>query len=317
MRAAKLQPSTVIPYVILLALIVSTALLQPNTVSLDWLGIKTNAILPLALATAGQTLVLLTGGIDLSIGGVISLTNSLEATRMSSSVEGMVAFTLGMLALGALLGALNGILIVRVRLQPFIATLITWSIYGGLALWILPTDRGNVPQAFINVLLAHPGGIPVSLVLLVALGLFWLYLKRSPLGKAILSLGSNAKSAWLSGINVDRVRLAVYSLSGCFAAAAGIYRTAQVASGSPTAGNNFILLSVSAAVIGGTSLAGGKGSLIGSIIGVCVLKMIGDLLVFSGVSSYWAALFQGLLLIVIIAAVSVGEIVRRRREGLL
>jgi len=316
MRIAKLQPRIVIPYVILAALILSTALLQPNTVSLDWLGIKTNDILPLALATAGQTLVLLTGGIDLSIGGVISLTNSLEATRMTSGAGGIVAFTLGMLALGALLGALNGILIVQVRLQPFIATLITWSIYGGLALWILPTDRGNVPQGFINVLLAHPGGIPLSLVLLVVLGMFWRWLRRTPLGKAILALGSNAKSAWLSGIDVDRVRLAVYALSGFFAATAGIYRTAQVASGSPTAGNNFILLSVSAAVIGGTSLAGGKGSLIGSIIGVCVLKMIGDLLVFSGVSSYWAALFQGVLLIVIIAVVSVGEIVRRRREGL-
>ena len=313
----KLQPRSAIPYVILLALIASTSLLQPNTVSLEWLGIKTNAILPLALATAGQTLVLLTGGIDLSIGGVISLTNSLEATRMSNSVESMVAFTLGMLALGLLLGAINGVIIVRIGLQPFIATLITWSIYGGLALWILPTDRGNVPQAFINVLLAHPSGVPVSLLLLVVLGLSWLYLKRAPLGKAILSLGSNAKSSYLSGINVNRVRLIVYALSGFFAAAAGVYRTAQVASGSPTAGNNFILLSVSAAVIGGTSLAGGKGSIIGSIIGVCVLKIIGDLLVFSGVSSYWAALFQGLLLILIISAVSIGELVRRRREGLL
>jgi ribose transport system permease protein len=317
MRARKVQPRSVIPYVILLAMIVSTSLLQPNTVSLSWLGIKTDAILPLALATAGQTLVLLTGGIDLSIGGVISLTNSLEATRMSSTVEGIVLFTLGMLALGALLGAVNGIIIVRVGLQPFIATLITWSIYGGLALWILPTDRGNVPQAFINTLLAHPGGIPVSLILLVALGLFWIYLKKTPLGKAILSLGSNAKSSYLSGVNVDRVRLIVYAFSGFFAAAAGVYRTAQVASGSPTAGNNFILLSVSAAVIGGTSLAGGKGSIIGGIIGVCVLKLIGDLLVFSGVSSYWAALFQGLLLIVIIAVVSLGELFRQRREGLL
>jgi ribose transport system permease protein len=313
----RLQPRSFIPYVILAALVVSTSVLQPNTVSLDWLGIKTNAILPLALATAGQTLVLLTGGIDLSVGGVISLTNSLEATRMPHTVEGMVAFTLAMLALGFIMGAFNGLIIVRIGLQPFIATLITWSIYGGLALWILPTDRGDVPQGFINVLLAHPGGIPVSLLLLVVLGLAWVYLKRAPLGKAILSLGSNAKSAHLSGVNVNRVRLLTYALSGFFAATAGVYRTAQVASGSPTAGNSFILLSVSAAVIGGTSLAGGKGSIIGSIIGVCVLKIIGDLLVFSGVSSYWAALFQGLLLILIIASVSVGELVRHRREGLL
>ncbi len=313
----KLQPRSFIPYVILIALIVSTSALQPNIVSLDWLGIKTNSILPLALATAGQTLVLFTGGIDLSIGGVISLTNSLEGTRMSNSVESVVLFTLGMLVLGLLLGAVNGIIIVRVGLQPFIATLVTWSIYGGLALWILPTDRGNVPQGFIDVLLAHPAGIPVSLMLLVVLGLFWLYLKRTPLGKSILSLGSNAKAAALSGINVDRVRLTVYALSGFFAATAGIYRTAQVASGSPTAGNSFILLSVSAAVIGGTSLSGGRGSIIGSIIGVCVLKLIGDLLVFSGVSSHWAALFQGLLLIFIIAFVSITELVKRRREGLL
>jgi ribose transport system permease protein len=228
-----------------------------------------------------------------------------------------VAFTLGMLALGAAMGALNGLIIVRIGLQPFIATLIAWSIYGGLALWILPTDRGNVPQGFINVLLAHPAGIPVSLILLVVLGLSWHYLKRLPLGKAILSLGSNAKSAALSGINVNRVRLTVYSLSGFFAAAAGIYRSAQVASGSPTAGNSFILLSVSAAVIGGTSLAGGRGSIVGSIIGVCVLKVIADLLQFSGLSSYWTALFQGLLLILIIAVVSLGELARRRREGLL
>jgi ribose transport system permease protein len=313
----KLQPRSFIPYLILLALIVSSSLLQPNIISFDWLGIKTNAILPLALATAGQTLVLLTGGIDLSIGGVICLTNSLEATKMSNSFQSMLLFTLGMLALGLLLGSLNGLMIVRIGLQPFIATLITWSIYGGLALWILPTDRGNVPKAFINTLLAHPGGIPVSLLLLVALGLLWIYLKSTPFGKSILSLGSNAKASYLSGINVNRVKIMVYSLSGFFAAAAGVYRTAQVASGSPTAGNNFILLSVSAAVIGGTSLAGGKGSIIGSIIGVSVLKLIGDLLVFSGVSSYWAALFQGILLILIIAFVSIAELIKRRREGFL
>jgi len=310
----KLKWGNLIPYVVLIAIIITIGFLQPNTVNLEWLGIKTDSILPLALATVGQTLVMLTGGIDLSIGGIICLTNSLEAIKMTNNPINIIIFTIGMLLLGMILGAINGLIIVKIRLQPFIATLITWSIYGGLALWVLPTDRGNVPKSFINVLLARPGGIPVSLIIILGLIGGWLYLQRVPFGKHILALGSNEKSAYLSGINVNRVKIMVYAISGLFAACAGVYRTAQVASGSPTAGNGFILVTVAAVVIGGTSLAGGKGSIIGSIIGACILKFIGDLLVFSGVSSYWVALFQGLSLIIIIAIVSVSEIINNRRK---
>ena len=310
----KLKWGNLIPYVVLITIIITIGFLQPNTVNLEWLGIKTDSILPLALATVGQTLVMLTGGIDLSIGGIICLTNSLEAIKMTNNPINIIMFTIGMLLLGMVLGIINGLIIVKIRLQPFIATLITWSIYGGLALWALPTDRGNVPKSFINVLLARPGGIPVSLIIILGLMGWWLYLQRVPFGKHILALGSNEKSAYLSGVNVNRVKIMVYAMSGLFAACAGVYRTAQVASGSPTAGNGFILVTVAAVVIGGTSLAGGKGSVIGSIIGACILKFIGDLLVFSGVSSYWVALFQGLSLIIIIAIVSVSEIINNRRK---
>ena len=310
----KLKWGNLIPYVVLITIIITIGFLQPNTVNLEWLGIKTDSILPLALATVGQTLVMLTGGIDLSIGGIICLTNSLEAIKMTNNPINIIMFTIGMLLLGMVLGIINGLIIVKIRLQPFIATLITWSIYGGLALWVLPTDRGNVPKSFINVLLARPGGIPVSLIIILGLMGWWLYLQRVPFGKHILALGSNEKSAYLSGVNVNRVKIMVYAMSGLFAACAGVYRTAQVASGSPTAGNGFILVTVAAVVIGGTSLAGGKGSIIGSIIGACILKFIGDLLVFSGVSSYWAALFQGLSLIIIVAIVSVSEIINNRRK---
>ena len=310
----KLKWGNLIPYVVLITIMVTIGFLQPNTVNLEWLGIKSDSILPLALATVGQTLVMLTGGIDLSIGGIICLTNSLEAIKMTNNPINIIMFTIGMLLLGMVLGIINGLIIVKIRLQPFIATLITWSIYGGLALWVLPTDRGNVPKSFINVLLARPGGIPVSLIIILGLMGWWLYLQRVPFGKHILALGSNEKSAYLSGVNVNRVKIMVYAMSGLFAACAGVYRTAQVASGSPTAGNGFILVTVAAVVIGGTSLAGGKGSVIGSIIGACILKFIGDLLVFSGVSSYWAALFQGLSLIIIVAIVSVSEIINNRRK---
>jgi len=310
----KLKLNYLIPYIVLFIIILVIGFLQHNVVNLEWLGIKTDSILPLAFATVGQTLVLLTGGIDLSIGGIICITNSLEAIKMTNNPINIIMFTIGMLLLGLILGAINGLIIVKIRLQPFIATLITWSIYGGIALWILPTDRGNVPKSFISALLARFGGIPVSLIIILILIGWWVYLQRIPFGKYILALGSNQKAAYLSGVNVDRIKIMVYAMSGFFAACAGVYRTAQVASGSPTAGNGFILTTVAAAVIGGTSLAGGEGSIIGSIIGACILKLLGDLLVFSGVSSYWVSLFQGLSLIIIIAIVSVSNLIKSRRK---
>ena len=310
----KIKWSNLIPYLILISIIIATGFLQPNIINLDWMGIKTDSILPLALATVGQTLVILTGGIDLSIGGIICLTNSLEAIKMTDNPINIILFTMGVLLLGMVLGAINGLIVVKIRLQSFIATLITWSIYGGIALWVLPTDRGDVPQKFIDVLLARPIGIPVSFIIMMGLVGWWFYLQRVTLGKYILAVGSNEKTAYLSGINVNKIKILVYSLSGLFAACAGIFRTAQVASGSPTAGNGFILVSIAAVVIGGTSLAGGKGTVIGSIIGACILKLIGDLLVFLDISSHWVTLFQGLLLIIIIATVSITEIIRRRGE---
>ena len=303
-----------IPYLTLFLLIIVTGILQPKIFSLNWLGIKTDAVLTLALATIGQTLVLLIGGIDLSLGGVISLTNSLAATKMADNLPSMVGISIAILAMGAFLGAINGIIIVKLRTQPFIATLITWSIYGGIALWVLPTDGGNVPQRFISSLLARPAGIPVSLIIIAVIVALWLYLRRSPFVSSVIALGSNERSAYLLGININLVKIQVYALSGFFAASAGLYRTALVSSGSPTAGNGFILISVAAAVIGGTSLAGGKGSIVGSIIGAFILKLISDLLIFAGISSYWSALFQGLLLIIIIAAVSITELVKRQEE---
>jgi len=310
----KIRWSNLIPYIVLVVIIIITVLLQPNIASLEWMGIKTDSALPLALAAIGQTFVLLTGGMDLSIGGIICLVNSLEATKMADNPITIILFTLAMLLMGFFLGSLNGLIIVKLKLQPFIVTLVTWYIYGGVALWVLPTDRGNVPQQFIDVLLARLLGIPVSLLIIIGLIIWWLYFQRVPFVKHVLALGSNERAAYLSGVNTGRVKILVYSISGFFAACAGVFRTAQVASGSPTAGNGFILMSVAAAVIGGTSLSGGKGTVVGTIIGAFILKLIADLLVFSGASSYWVSLFQGLLLISIIAIVSVTDLVRNRNK---
>ncbi|HBE78463.1 MAG TPA: ABC transporter permease [Firmicutes bacterium] len=302
-----------VPYIIFLSLFVFTTILQPKSFNLNWIGIKTDAVLTLILVTMGQTLVLIMGGIDLSVGGIICLTNSVAALYMNNSTGSILTMSIAVLAIGAFIGAINGLIIVKTRLQPFIVTLVSWSVWGGVAFWVLPTDGGTPPAKFIDFLLGRIIGIiPVSLIIIILAILFWLYLKNTSFGVSIFAVGSNEKAVYLNGINVDRVKIVVYSLSGLFAATAGLYRTAQVASGSPVAGNDYIMTSLAAAVIGGTSLSGGNGGIMGSIVGAFILKMINDILIFAGVSSYWSALFQGCLLIV---AVAIGSIAAMREGG--
>jgi ribose transport system permease protein len=305
-----------IPYVILVLLYVTMILLAPKLFNFAWLGLKTNDAMTLILVSMGQTIVMLAGGIDLSVGGVICVTNSIAALYMQNTTGGMLLMSVAMLALGAAIGLLNGIAITRTQLQPFIVTLASWSVWGGVAIWILPIDGGTPPKGFINALLARPAGISLSIILIVVFILAWFVFKRTRLGSSIYAVGSSEKAAHLNGINVNRTKLVVYGLSGLLAAAAGLYRTAQLASGSPLAGNSFIMTSIVAAVIGGTSLAGGRGGLVGSMLGAIILRLITDVLVFLGVSTYWSTLCQGLLLILAVVVSSVATIAKRKEVQL-
>jgi ribose transport system permease protein len=306
----------VVPYAVLAALYIIMVLMQPKLLSPYWIGLKTNDAFSLILVSIGQTLILINGGIDLSVGGVICLTNCIAALYMKDNPASIFGVSLGVLALGAAIGLLNGFAISKSKLQPFIVTLASWSIWGGFALLLLPTDGGAAPKSFIAALLWRPAGVSISIFAIVALALVWFYVRQTFFGLALFSVGSNEKSASLNGIKVDRTKMQVYALSGLLAAAAGLYRTAQVASGSPQAGNNFIMPSVVAAVIGGTSLAGGRGGIVGSIAGALVLRLISDVLVLMGVSSYWSTLFQGMLLIFAVILGSVSNITKRKELDL-
>lgn len=314
---ASLNWAAITPYIILFALLVVMFSLQSGLLSMRWIGIKTDQTLALILVATGQTLVLLIGGIDLSVGGIMCVTNSITALYMANNFGSIFGLSLAMLALGAVVGLFNGFVVVKLRLQPFIATFATWSILGGVALWILPTDGGNPPAAFINALLGRVfGEIPVSFIIIVAIILLWLYFKRTYFGMSVFGIGSNEKSAFLNGIKVNKIKIIIYALSSMFAAAAGVYRTALVASGSPKAGGDYILISVAASVIGGTSLAGGKGSVVGAIIGAFILKIIADILVFAHISSYWSSLVQGVLLIVAVAISSIASMAKSREVSI-
>ena len=294
-----------------------TCILQSEAMSLSWINLKAEAAMTLILAALGETMVLLIGGIDLSIAGVISLTNSFSAIYMLDSGASILSVSLLCILMGLSVGLFNGFVIQKFKVQPFIVTFSTWFICGGIAYLVLPKDGGKPPVSFADAMVTKIGGkLSVAVLFIICLAVAWFYFKKTKLGIYIYAVGSSDKAASLNGINVFRVKLFAYAASGVFAALAGVYRTAVVTSGSPTAGESFFNQAIAASVIGGTLLTGGKGGAIGTIFGALVLKMIADILVFAGVSSYWSTLFQGLLLIMAVLISTVSEIMKDRKEML-
>jgi ribose transport system permease protein len=301
--------------VMLAVLVAIYAALRDDVLSLEELNIDTAAAMTLILAATGQTIVLLRGGIDLSIGGMISLGTVLAATRFGDSAASATAWTVAILLIGLGVGALNGLIISVLRLQPFLVTLATWSILSGAALLVLPIDGGSLPDGWMRFGSASFLGLSSSVWLLVVLFLFWLWFRDTRLGVTIRATGSSEKSAYLSGVSLTFVNVATYGLSGLFAALAALYLTTQTGAGSPTIGKDYILPSVAAAVIGGISLFGGRGGLAGTIVGAFILTIIGNLVFVLSVSSYWQPIVSGVILLAAVLASALAERSARRRAG--
>lgn len=288
--------------------------LQHGVFTLDELNLDTAATLTLILAATGQTIVLIRGGVDLSIGGVISLGTVIAATRFGDGAGSVALWSGLILALGFAVGALNGLLVTVLGLQPFLVTLATWSILSGAALTILPTDGGTLPSWWVGMGYQRTFGLATPVWVLVALLLAWSWFRASRLGLAIQAAGSSERSAYLSGVSLLRVNLAAYGLSGLFAAAAALYLTTQTSAGSPTIGRDYILPSVAAAVIGGVSLFGGRGHLLGTVVGAFILTLIGNLVFTLRLSSHWQPVMSGAILLAAVLAASLAEKVARSRE---
>lgn len=281
--------------------------LQKGVFTLDELNLDTAAAMTLMLAATGQTIVLIRGGIDLSIGGVISLGTVIAATQFGEDPTAIALWSAGILALGFAIGALNGLLISALRLQPFLVTLATWSVLNGIAMLILPTDGGTVPGWWIGFGYMQFLGLASPVWMLLALIGFWFWFRSTQLGITIQAVGSNEKSAFLSGVSIARTNIVTYGLSGLFAAGAALYLTTQTGAGSPTIGKDYILPSVAAAVIGGVSLFGGRGNLLGTVIGAYILTLIGNLVFVLRVSSYWQPVMSGVILLLAVLASSIAE----------
>jgi ribose transport system permease protein len=260
----------------------------------------------LALLAMAQTVVVLTAGIDLSVGMMFILTNCLGSYIITGSTPIAMLGVVGVLLAGLACGALNGAIVIYGRLQPIVTTIATGSIYYGLALWLRPqpgnSDGFNADIAdFMTGRL--PGGIPASVVaLLLVVMVVWLPFRRSAIGRAVYATGSSEIAAYMSGVPIRRAKFAAYCLAGLLSAMGGLFVTFITYSGeaSYANGGTYTLFSIAAVVLGGVSLFGGVGSAIGAIFGALAFRTIGDLLFVFNLDPLWQPLFQGVVLLVVV-----------------
>jgi ribose transport system permease protein len=293
-RAGDIRPLAA--WVLALAFLFTYAALQPGTLSHEQLGILCADTLPLAVLGLGQGIVIITAGIDLSVGGVLSLSTTIAGTHFSGPGT-MVLWGSVILAMGTTAGVINGVLIGRFGLQPFIVTLATWSIYDGIALYVLPVEGGQIPVGFADWINNSAAGLPNAIWALIVMVAIWLLFKRTRTARRIYAIGSDKEGARIAGVNTDRTIVVTYAISGFCAATAALFYVMLTASGDPTSGDSLILPSVAAVVIGGTSLFGGKGGFVGTVAGALTLTLLGDVIFVFNLPSYWTVVADGLLLI--------------------
>lgn len=273
----------------------------------------------LALVAVAQTFVVLTAGIDLSVGAMFILANCLASWVVLGSPLMTAVGIVGVLLAGLACGAVNGALVIYGRLQPIVVTIATGAIYFGVALQLRPNPGGDVNGDLADFVTGKLWGVlPASVVVLVAIVLVvWVPFSRSAMGRAVYAVGSSEGSAYMSGVPVRGARMLAFMLAGLFAALGGLMLTFITYSGEASATNAsvYTLNSIAAVVIGGVSLYGGSGSAMGAIFGAFIFRTINDLLFVFDLDPLWQPLFLGLVLLV---AVSLGSVrllrIRNRLE---
>ncbi|HEY6057272.1 MAG TPA: ABC transporter permease [Candidatus Limnocylindrales bacterium] len=296
----------------LVVLLVLTKLIQPRYGSIAVQGLAIS-VLPLALAAVAQAVVVIGGGIDLSIGSMMALTSVVSATLMTGqSEEYGVAVVVGVLLLGLVLGAVNGGLVVLTRVPDIVVTLAMLFVWAGFALLVRARPGGGSAQWLKDLVVGSIGNewIPKAAVaLVVVVAVIWIPVARSRVGLSIYAIGSNQLAAFRSGVPVGRTKFAAYVLTGLYAALAGLSLTASTGIGTPVPGP-YTLMSVAAVVLGGVSLAGGRGGVFGPIVAVVVLQLIRTDMTFLNVNTNLATVAQGAILI---GVVMIGSLIQIRR----
>ncbi|HEK1084522.1 TPA: ribose ABC transporter permease [Proteus mirabilis] len=286
----------------LLLLIVVVSTLSPNFFTLNNIFNILQQTSVNAIMAVGMTLVILTSGIDLSVGSLLALTGAVAASMVGADVNALVA-VVGALALGAAIGGVTGVIIAKGKVQAFIATLVMMLLLRGVTR--VYTDGSPINTGFSDNAdlfswfgIGRPFGIPTPIWLMMIVFLSaWYVLHHTRLGRYIYALGGNEAATRLSGISVDKIKIIVYALCGLLAALASVIEVARLSSAQPMAGNGYELDAIAAVVLGGTSLAGGKGRIMGTLIGALILGFLNNALNLLGISSNYQMIVKAVVIL--------------------
>jgi ribose transport system permease protein len=303
----------------LILLIVALAInlyFQPKMFARDTLNSNMRVFLPLILLSVGQAVVILGGGIDISVGAIVSIVNALLATQigLNGDPNKAIIYLVAVLLVGAIAGAVNGFFIAYLRLQPIITTYATSFLYGGIALFILPNPGGGIPAGLSGVYRnTTPIGLPLAFFIIFLILIGWSFLRSTRYGGYLYAVGGKPEAAYETGAPVDLVRFSTYVISGVMAALAGIATTMLTGSGNARVGDALTLSSITAVVIGGTAMRGGSGGVAGAIIGAIILGIIQNILSFANIDTWWRTFVNAFIIVAALAMPGILNLLRRRR----
>ena len=313
------QRGTVMAIAIFLVMFVIYTTNHPAGFNANIVQTASNKGVLLAFVAMAQALVVITSGIDLSVGMIFTLTNCLASWLVTGSPSQVAFGVIVVLFVGALCGAINGAVVIYGRLQPIVATIATGAIYYGIALALRPTPGGSVDETLADALTGKLFGfVPASLVaLFVVVLVVWIPFSRSITGRAAYAVGSSEQAAFMSGVPIKRAKFVTYTLAGLLAGIGGLFLTFFTYTGEAAyaSGNAYTLFSIASVVLGGVSLMGGRGSAIGAIFGALAFRTIGDLLFVFDFDPLWQPLFQGVVLLLAVSLSAFGLLrIRNRLE---
>jgi len=289
---------------ILIAMCIVMSFASENFLTSSNLFSVARAFSYIAIVAIGECIVIITSGVDLSVGSVFGLCGVIATLAMTSWGMGIIpGIIIGTIA-GILFGLINGLLITKTKLPPFIATLGTLSVARGLC-FVLTKGYPiiNLPKDFLYLGQGYIGPIPVPVVVMLLIAvLFSIFLNRTVTGRRIFALGGNEEATRICGVNIDRLKIIVYSISGALAGFAGIVTASRLGLGQPTSGVGYELDAVAAVIIGGASMSGGLGTMSGTVFGAAIMGVLRNALVLLNVSAYWQQVVIGLVIIVAVAA---------------
>lgn len=287
--------------VALIILIVFVSVLNPAFLQVNNLLNLMRQLIINGFIALGMTFVILTGGIDLSVGSTLALTSAIFAGLLQGGMPTILAILIA-LGLGLILGLVNGILITKGKLAPFIVTLATMTIFRGLTLVYMdgrPIAGPKDDFAFQFLGKGQFFGIPFQVILfIIAYLILWILLTKTSYGRKIYAVGGNEKASFISGIKIDKIKILVYVISALMAVLSGLVLTSRLNSAQPTAGSAYEMDAIAAVVLGGTSMTGGSGSLTGTLIGILILGVLNNGLNLLGVSSFYQQIVKGVVILI-------------------